>query len=161
SGPRAVKSTVRSDQMGPLIAPTRSGPSNIIRRSSSGDGPAWSAVPAITTSPSSSQRMSFATIQEEQAVRPAPPGPRKSIREIQEEEQEASFLKWFEEESTRIQQREAAAIAAALSEQTRKAKNGRGGKGGNRGRGERGRGRGRGMDHRVANMQTPVHSNTP
>ncbi|KAG8752328.1 hypothetical protein FRC14_007137 [Serendipita sp. 396] len=161
SGPRAVKSTVRSDQMGPLIAPTRSGPSNIIRRSSSGDGPAWSAVPAITTSPSSSQRMSFATIQEEQAVRPAPPGPRKSIREIQEEEQEASFLKWFEEESTRIQQREASAIAAALSEQTRKAKNGRGGKGGNRGRGERGRGRGRGMDHRVANMQTPVHSNTP
>ncbi|KAG8809009.1 hypothetical protein FRC17_003655 [Serendipita sp. 399] len=158
---RSVKPSARPEHFGPLIAPTRNTPSNIIRRSSSGDGPAWSATPLPQTTSTLSQCMSFAAIQEEQAAKPAPPGPRKSLREIQEEEQEAAFLRWFEEESTRIQQREAAAIATALSEQSRKSKSSRGGRGGNRGRGERGKGRGRGIDHRVASIPTPVHSNTP
>ncbi|KAG8811719.1 hypothetical protein FRC17_002346 [Serendipita sp. 399] len=158
---RSVKPSVRPEQFGPLIAPTRNTPSNIIRRSSSGDGPAWSATPPPQTTSTLSQCMSFAAIQEEQAVKPAPPGPRKGLREIQEEEQESAFLRWFEEESARVQQREAAAIATALSEQSKKSKSSRGGRGGNRGRGERGKGRGRGIDHRVTNIPTTVHSNTP
>ena len=81
--------------------------------------------------------------------------PVKSLKEIQEEEQEIAFLMWFEEESARVQQENERRVTLALdnpageSGGSARAR----GKGGvrdrGRGRGSRSeRGRGRGRDRK-------------
>ncbi len=74
--------------------------------------------------------------------------PVRSLKEIQEEEQEIAFLMWFKEESARVQQENERRVTLALnatdeSEGSARAR-GKGGRGRGRGsRSERGRGRGR------------------
>lgn len=94
-----------------------------------------------------SHALSFQAIQEQQASKPLPKGPPKSLRQIQDEEQEAAFLTWFEEESARIQRQEAALLADVMAEERSKEQHERGDKSGQvkHPRGEQGgRGRGRG-----------------
>jgi hypothetical protein len=96
-----------------------------------------------------SHALSFQAIQEQQASKPLPKGPPKSLRQIQDEEQEVAFLAWFEEESAKIQQ--AALLANVMQDERPKEQPGRGDKSGQgrRARGEQGgaaRGRGRGRE---------------
>jgi inhibitor of Bruton tyrosine kinase len=114
---------------------------------------AWSsaAPQALSNKSHPSHALSFQAIQEQQASKPPPKGPPKSLRQIQDEEQEAAFLTWFEEESARIQKQEAALLAGVMAEEQPKGQHGRGDKSGHvkRPRGEQGgRGRGRGRERR-------------
>lgn len=102
----------------------------------------------------SDKSMSFEAIQEQQAAKPVPRGPPRSLREIQEEEQEIAFLTWFEKESARIQQQEADMLMRTLSEQQPSRGSSRRGRkpasSKRSSRGERGSGRGRGKEVRVS-----------
>ncbi|PVF97010.1 hypothetical protein CPB86DRAFT_761016 [Serendipita vermifera] len=150
--------------LGPLITPTKAKPAapSAMRRSSS-ETAAWASPKPTVESSSAGRNVSFAAIQEQQAANAAPKGPPKSLREIQEEEQEIAFLTWFEEESARIQAQEAASMQAALAKESptnvqgkrdRKSGGNRQGKGRGRGGGGGG-GRGRGGDRTDTETRHP------
>jgi inhibitor of Bruton tyrosine kinase len=88
--------------------------------------------------------LSFAAIQKQQSVKPPVYGPPKSLREIQDEEQEAAFLIWFEKESARLRKQEEEAITASYGGEIHGGQTKRAGHA-KRGRGERGRRRARGQ----------------
>jgi inhibitor of Bruton tyrosine kinase len=114
------------------------------------DGLAWTNN-RPTPSGAVTQGLSFAAIQEQQSVKPPVCGPPKSLREIQDEEQEAAFLIWFEEESARLRKQEEAIPASSYGGepqihggQTKRAGHAKRGRGRERGRGRaRGQGPGR------------------
>lgn len=111
------------------------------------DSPAWSShapsfSPRLTTT-------SFAAIQEQQqAANPILRGPVKTLKEIQDEEQEAAFLLWFEQESVKVQKQEALLNSnepSTTEESPTKVANRRGrGQGSHRRGGRHGSGRGGG-----------------
>jgi hypothetical protein len=123
----------------------------------------WASPQPLVERSSGGRNVSFAAIQEQQAAKAVPKGPPKSLREIQEEEQEIAFLTWFEEESARIQAQEAATMQAALAKETpgntqekRDRKSGGKRQGRSRGRGGGGGGsRGRGGDRADTETRHP------
>lgn len=100
------------------------------------DNPAWLIKPS-SQSPETGVS-SFASIQQQQQKAKAAPSnaPKKSLREIQEEEQEIAFLQWFEEESAKVQQHAAGGEKEIIGEASSPR--------GKKPRGNRPRGRGRG-----------------
>ncbi|KAH6915615.1 hypothetical protein BKA70DRAFT_1178804 [Coprinopsis sp. MPI-PUGE-AT-0042] len=151
--------------MGPTFTPTKqitSKPTTPTVRSVSG-GKAWTAPPpeptAQLTSPKS---LSFAEIQQAQEQRSAPVKDRRSLKEIQEEEesiqQEVDFMKWWQEEEARVQNEMAALQAFSPGGSASGSGRGRGG--------GRNKGKGRGAEPRSGKPQedmptTPGPSNTP
>ncbi|KAF8810432.1 hypothetical protein BYT27DRAFT_7186506 [Phlegmacium glaucopus] len=133
SASRPQPSSTQLPGMGPVITPTRqlpskSGSSSI--RSASG-GKVWThPTPEPTVSPTlPASVMSFVAIQYSQQEQLASPAKdKRSLREIQEEEQaleaEADFLKWWTAEEERVQE-EALALAqfqSKVNKQPRKSR---------------------------------------
>lgn len=106
--------------MGPTFTPTKQAAtksSNPIVRSVSG-GKAWTATaPEPAPQLTGPTALSFAEIQQSQQQRSAPVKDRRSLKEIQEEEEsiqrEADFMRWWEEEEARFQIEMAAVQAAS------------------------------------------------
>lgn len=119
------------------------------------EGPAWSNNrPALPAPRVPSQGLSFAAIQEQQATKAPVSGPPKTLREIQEEEQEIAFLMWFESESARVKKQEEEALSSVMAERqnepNKKINANRRGRGGR----ERGRGKGRGQGRTMSEVST-------
>ncbi|KAK0453137.1 hypothetical protein EV421DRAFT_1700890 [Armillaria borealis] len=120
--------------LGPVISPQRqpsSAKSKHTGRNVSG-GKAWTSPSQPNIPAPSVSGMSFSEIQQSQLEHSVPGKARRSLLEIQMEEQarreEEAFMKWWVEEEERVK-REAEATAEALKVSTRKTKRG-GGRGG-------------------------------
>ncbi|KAK0490541.1 hypothetical protein IW261DRAFT_1387898 [Armillaria novae-zelandiae] len=121
--------------LGPVISPQRQ-PSSVkskhTGRNVSG-AKAWSSPSQPNIPVPSVSGMSFSEIQQSQLEHSVPGNARRSLLEIQMEEQarreEEAFMKWWVEEEERVKQ-EAEATAEALKASTRKPKRGGGGRGG-------------------------------
>ncbi|KAF9527809.1 hypothetical protein CPB83DRAFT_894990 [Crepidotus variabilis] len=111
---QSTPSTSRSQPagFGPVITPTRTTP-----KPGSSNSKAWvspSVQPTPKASPSTTSGMSFAEIQDSQKKQVPPVMDKRTLKEIQEEEQslqaEADFLKWWTAEEERVKE-EAQALA--------------------------------------------------
>lgn len=133
------------------------------------DPPAWSShAPSFPPSLSPTTTTSFAAIQEQQAAKPILRGPVKTLKEIQDEEQEAAFLLWFEQESVKVQKQEALLNSnepSTTQESPTKVANRRGRGQGSHRRGGRhasgrggGRGRGREREGQPRNLPEAAHT---
>lgn len=155
------KAAPSTSQSGPLIIPSKApGLAAPMRKKASADGSAWASPPQPRMDKREGRKNpSFLEIQEQQASMPLPKGPPKSLKQIQEEEQEAAreaaFLSWFEAESARVQQQNAQVDAKTLQGNGQRENVSRRGKSGEgkRGRGgTRGKGRGGHLGPRVAQV---------
>jgi len=164
--------------LGPLIVPVKSpAVTNLpARRSVSGcvftnslslyfntevlsrNSPAWSShQPTLPIPQVAAQGPSFAAIQEQQAAKPPVYAPPKSLKEIQDEEQEIAFLNWFEAESEKLRKQEEDALVSSISGGQSTTYTGQGNRVGHarRGRGDRERGKRRGRRQRDGDGQEP------
>ncbi|KAG2012110.1 ankyrin repeat domain-containing protein 28 [Coprinopsis cinerea AmutBmut pab1-1] len=140
--------------MGPTFTPTKQAVSKSSGIRNVSGGKAWTAPPpepvVVTTN---SKAVSFAAIQEAQQTQHAPVKDRRSLKEIQEEEEalqaEADFLKWWEAEENRVKE-EMAALEKINQGGLTKGERGSGG-----GRGGRGKGRGKSEHHRPRSGNKP------
>ncbi|KAI0924161.1 hypothetical protein AcW1_006352 [Taiwanofungus camphoratus] len=118
--PHTLPRSAEQVELGPVFTPSKQSPgptgSSSIRRVSSGN--AWTLPPVQPIVQSSGSVMSFAAIQQSQLEQHVEPiKDKRSLREIQEEEQarqvEEDFLRWWAAEEQRLKAEEQAAIEVA------------------------------------------------